>query len=141
MNNIFPSLSITLSPYFNRRRRLYIRTFENVLYINSLSFINNFISRWQFQVSFVGMIQHDCIIFTVSMLFFLATGVPVKLLHESEGHIVTIELKNGEVYRGMLTEAEDTMNCQLKEGKAKYVEFIFHKDFFVLILLLRFQLL
>jgi hypothetical protein len=44
-------------------------------------------------------------------------GVPVKLLHEGEGHVVTIELKNGETYRGLLSEAEDTMNCQLKEGK------------------------
>jgi small nuclear ribonucleoprotein (snRNP)-like protein len=28
-----------------------------------------------------------------------------------------VELKNGEVYKGLLTEAEDTMNCQMKEGK------------------------
>eukprot|EP01038_Epipyxis_sp_PR26KG_P003989 gene3989-5713_t len=42
-------------------------------------------------------------------------GVPVKLLHEGEGHIVTVELKNGEIYRGLLVEAEDTMNCQIKE--------------------------
>ncbi len=26
-------------------------------------------------------------------------------------------MKNGEVYRGQLAEAEDTMNCQLKDGK------------------------
>eukprot|EP00600_Ochromonadales_sp_CCMP1393_P004021 CAMPEP_0174995286 /NCGR_PEP_ID=MMETSP0004_2-20121128/24097_1 /TAXON_ID=420556 /ORGANISM="Ochromonas sp., Strain CCMP1393" /LENGTH=117 /DNA_ID=CAMNT_0016249597 /DNA_START=83 /DNA_END=436 /DNA_ORIENTATION=- len=42
-------------------------------------------------------------------------GVPIKLLHEGEGHIVTVELKNGEVYKGLLVEAEDTMNCQMKE--------------------------
>ena len=29
---------------------------------------------------------------------------------------MTVELKNGETYRGMLTEAEDSMNCQMKEG-------------------------
>ena len=43
-------------------------------------------------------------------------GVPVKLIHEAEGHIVTVELKNGETYRGLLMEAEDTMNVQMKEG-------------------------
>lgn len=37
------------------------------------------------------------------------------LLHEAEGHSVTVELKNGEIYRGLLDQAEDTMNCQLKE--------------------------
>jgi hypothetical protein len=44
-------------------------------------------------------------------------GVPIKLLHEGEGHVVTVELKNGEVYKGLLSEAEDTMNCQMKEGE------------------------
>eukprot|EP01039_Chlorochromonas_danica_P002403 gene2403-2635_t len=42
-------------------------------------------------------------------------GVPIKLLYQGEGHLITVELKNGEVYRGQLTQAEDTMNCQLKE--------------------------
>ena len=46
----------------------------------------------------------------------VSIGVPIKLLHEGEGHVVTVELKNGETYRGMLTEAEDSMNCQMKEG-------------------------
>jgi hypothetical protein len=31
-------------------------------------------------------------------------GVPVKLLHESLGHIVTVELKTGQLYRGKLAE-------------------------------------
>ena len=26
-------------------------------------------------------------------------SIPVQLLHEGEGHIVTIEMKNGEIYR------------------------------------------
>ena len=43
-------------------------------------------------------------------------GVAVKLLYHGEGHVVTVELKNGEVYRGLLTETEETMNCQMKEG-------------------------
>ena len=41
-------------------------------------------------------------------------GVPVKLIHECEGHIVTVELINGEVYRGLMVDAEDNMNCQLQ---------------------------
>jgi len=51
-------------------------------------------------------------------------GVPIKILHEAEGHTVTIELKSGEVFRGKLDEAEDNMNCQMsnvtrtaKDGK------------------------
>jgi small nuclear ribonucleoprotein D3 len=45
----------------------------------------------------------------------LSVGVPVKLLHEGEGHVVSVELKNGEMYRGTLVEAEDTMNVHMKE--------------------------
>lgn len=44
-----------------------------------------------------------------------STGVPIQLLHEGEGHVITVELKNGEIYKGMLSDAEDTMNCQMKE--------------------------
>jgi small nuclear ribonucleoprotein D3 len=43
-----------------------------------------------------------------------SVGAPVKLLHEAEGHPVTVELRNGELYRGMLEVVEDTMNCQLR---------------------------
>ena len=53
----------------------------------------------------------------ISRLFVAAQGVPIKLLLDAEGHVVTVELKNGEIYRGVLQEVEDTMNCQLKEGK------------------------
>mmetsp|Transcript_35512 Transcript_35512/g.80131 ORF Transcript_35512/g.80131 Transcript_35512/m.80131 type:complete len:123 (+) Transcript_35512:143-511(+) len=42
-----------------------------------------------------------------------ALSVPIRLLHEGEGHTVSVELKNGEVYRGTLKEAEETMNCFL----------------------------
>jgi small nuclear ribonucleoprotein D3 len=42
-------------------------------------------------------------------------GVPIKLLHEGVGQTVVVQLKNGEEYRGTLLEAEDTMNCQLKD--------------------------
>merc|ERR1719399_2629328 len=40
-------------------------------------------------------------------------GIPIKVLHDAEGHTVTIELKNGETYRGKLDEAEDNMNVHL----------------------------
>lgn len=34
-------------------------------------------------------------------------SVPIKLLHEGEGHPVTVELKTGEIYRGLLNESEE----------------------------------
>ena len=75
-------------------------------------------------------------------------GIPVKLLHEAEGHVITVsrlgrlydgcrgssqarargslkgvccsqvELKSGEMYRGELVEAEDSWNVQLKNVTA-----------------------
>ncbi|ODQ67065.1 Sm-like ribonucleo protein [Nadsonia fulvescens var. elongata DSM 6958] len=42
-------------------------------------------------------------------------GIPIKLLNESQGHVVTIELTSGYTYRGKLIEAEDNMNVQLKD--------------------------
>lgn len=44
-------------------------------------------------------------------------SVPIKLLHEGEGHAVTVEMKNGEIYRGHLNDAEDTMNCFMTGGE------------------------
>jgi small nuclear ribonucleoprotein D3 len=41
----------------------------------------------------------------------MSIGVPVKVLHEAEGHIVTLESTMGELFRGKLIEAEDNMNC------------------------------
>eukprot|EP00898_Chlorokybus_atmophyticus_P002802 jgi/Chlat1/3522/Chrsp23S03709 len=59
-------------------------------------------------------------------------GIPVKLLHEAEGHVVTVELKSGETYRGQLVEAEDNWNAQLtgitatgKDGKVTHLEHAF----------------
>jgi small nuclear ribonucleoprotein D3 len=43
----------------------------------------------------------------------MSIGIPIKLLHEAEGHIVSLETKNGEIYRGQLIESEDNMNVQL----------------------------
>jgi hypothetical protein len=33
-------------------------------------------------------------------------GVPVKLLHEAVGHIVTVETKGGQMYRGKLLDGQ-----------------------------------
>ncbi|KAG8076430.1 hypothetical protein GUJ93_ZPchr0006g41368 [Zizania palustris] len=59
-------------------------------------------------------------------------GIPVKLLHEAAGHVVTVELKTGEVYRGSMLECEDNWNCQLdnitftaKDGKVSQLEHVF----------------
>ena len=38
-------------------------------------------------------------------------GIPLILMHDAEGTIVTIETQNGDSYRGFLDEAEDDMNC------------------------------
>lgn len=37
-------------------------------------------------------------------------GVPVKLLHEALGHVITVELKTGQMYRGKLLEGTFS-NC------------------------------
>eukprot|EP01089_Gocevia_fonbrunei_P004307 TRINITY_DN1432_c0_g1_i2.p2 TRINITY_DN1432_c0_g1~~TRINITY_DN1432_c0_g1_i2.p2 ORF type:complete len:142 (+),score=13.09 TRINITY_DN1432_c0_g1_i2:40-465(+) len=43
----------------------------------------------------------------------MSIGIPIKVFHEAKGHIVTIELVTGEIYRGQLIETEDNMNCQM----------------------------
>jgi len=59
-------------------------------------------------------------------------GIPIKVLHEAEGHIVTIETTTGEVYRGKLIEAEDNMNSQMssvtvtfRDGRVAQLENIY----------------
>lgn len=47
-------------------------------------------------------------------------GVPIKILHEAEGHVVTLETSTGEIYRGKLVEAEDNMNCQMASINVTY---------------------
>lgn len=42
-------------------------------------------------------------------------GNPVKLLHEAVGHVCTVELNTGEIYRGKLIEAEDSFNLQMTD--------------------------
>lgn len=62
----------------------------------------------------------------------MSIGVPIKVLHEAEGHIVTCETITGEVYRGKLIEAEDNMNCQMvtcsvtyRDGKVAQLENVY----------------
>lgn len=52
----------------------------------------------------------------------MSIGVPIKVLHEAEGHIVTCETVDGEVYRGKLIEAEDNMNCQVTNFIYRYLD-------------------
>ena len=59
-------------------------------------------------------------------------GIPVKLLHEAAGHVVIVELKSGELYRGSMIECKDNWNCQLenitftvKDGKVSQLEHVF----------------
>lgn len=56
----------------------------------------------------------------------------VKLLHEAEGHPITVELRSGELYRGHLASVEDSMNCQLtgvvhtgRDGKVTKLEHVY----------------
>lgn len=59
-------------------------------------------------------------------------GIPIVLMHDAEGTIVTVELQNGDTYRGFLDETEDNMNCILKDvtkttgdGKKSQVDHVF----------------
>ncbi|PAV89443.1 hypothetical protein WR25_24392 isoform B [Diploscapter pachys] len=56
-----------------------------------------------------------------------SVGVPIKILHEAEGHVVTLETVTGEVYRGKLIEAEDNMNCQVSEAVVTFRDGRTHK--------------
>lgn len=42
-------------------------------------------------------------------------GVPTKLLHESLGHIITVELKTGQIYRGKLFDGQYTQSSFVAE--------------------------
>ena len=43
----------------------------------------------------------------------MSVSIPIRLLQEAEGHVVTVEMLTGELYRGNLTDAEDNMNVKL----------------------------
>lgn len=41
--------------------------------------------------------------------------VPLKLLHESQGFVVTVETSNGSMHRGCMREVDDYMNVILDD--------------------------
>jgi len=41
-------------------------------------------------------------------------GIPLILLHDAEGGIITVEMKDGSMYRGNLDDAQDNMNLTIK---------------------------
>ena len=73
----------------------------------------------------------------------MSIGIPIKLLHEAEGHIVTLETTCGEIYRGKLLEAEDNMNCQMqgitvtaRDGRVTQIEQVFIRGSMIRFLIL-----
>ncbi|KAI2044375.1 small nuclear ribonucleoprotein Sm D3 [Ophidiomyces ophidiicola] len=76
-------------------------------------------------------------------------GIPIKLLNEAQGHVVTLEITSGQVYRGKLLEAEDNMNVQLKDitvtardGRVSHLDQVYirgsHVRFFIVPDMLRY---
>ena len=43
-------------------------------------------------------------------------GIPIVLLHDAEGAVITIETRTGQLIRGLLFESEDMMNIYLKKA-------------------------
>ncbi|CAK7273965.1 small nuclear ribonucleoprotein Sm D3 [Sporothrix epigloea] len=75
-------------------------------------------------------------------------GIPIKMLNEAQGHIITLEITSGQTYRGRLLEGkylfttEDNMNVQLKDitvtardGRVSHLEQVYirgsHVRFFI----------
>ena len=50
----------------------------------------------------------------------MSLGIPIKVLHEAESHVITCETSTGEVFRGKLVEAEEHMNIQVSENLTFY---------------------
>jgi tRNA A-37 threonylcarbamoyl transferase component Bud32 len=67
--------------------------------------------------SFIYLYLSVFSLFLVSVSGKRGVGIPVVVLHDAEGGIITVELKNGDAYRGMLEEAADNMNFTMKVGK------------------------
>ncbi len=54
--------------------------------------------------------------FNMSLVGNNRVGIPIVLLHDAEGAVVTVETKRGELIRGLLFEAEDMMNLYIKKA-------------------------
>jgi small nuclear ribonucleoprotein D3 len=61
-------------------------------------------------------LNHPQCFVAVSVTGKRGVGIPIILLHDAEGGLVTVELKNGCTYRGTLDEAQDNMNMTMKVG-------------------------
>ena len=53
---------------------------------------------------------------TMSVTGKTGIGIPTLLLHEGEGLIVTLELRDGTTVRGMLDSSQDNFNCIMKDA-------------------------
>ena len=65
-------------------------------------------------------------------------GIPIRLLHEAESHVITVELKNSEIYRGMLLKSQDNMNLELttvthtaRDGQVQKMEQVSNQNMFI----------
>ncbi|CDQ68198.1 unnamed protein product [Oncorhynchus mykiss] len=75
--------------------------------------VHSFVARWVSLKYRIRNSRKNNFVPVERTLGNMSIGVPIKVLHEAEGHIVTCETNTGEVYRGKLIEAEDNMNCQM----------------------------
>ncbi|QOU20614.1 small nuclear ribonucleoprotein Sm D3 [Brettanomyces bruxellensis] len=62
----------------------------------------------------------------------MGSSIPIKLLNEAQGHVVSVELNNGAGLKGKLSDSEDSMNVLLKDvtetsrdGSVKHLDEIF----------------
>jgi small nuclear ribonucleoprotein D3 len=73
----------------------------------------------------------------------MGDGIPIRLLHEAVPHVVTVETRTGDSYRGTLSAAEDNMNVQLKravrtrpDGRVQALDHVFIRGSTVRLLVL-----
>merc|ERR1711939_1044426 len=61
-------------------------------------------------------------------------GIPIKLLNEAQGHVVTLELTSGQVYRGKLLEPKD-ITATARDGRVSHLDQVYirgsHVRFFI----------
>merc|ERR1711879_209178 len=55
----------------------------------------------------------------MGMSMYKGIGIPLKLINESIGHVISVDLKNGSFIRGDLFNVEDNWNIQLKNALIK----------------------
>mmetsp|Transcript_2504 Transcript_2504/g.4311 ORF Transcript_2504/g.4311 Transcript_2504/m.4311 type:complete len:130 (-) Transcript_2504:110-499(-) len=62
----------------------------------------------------------------------MGIGIPVQILHESMEHVVTVETRNGDLFRGKVLNVEDNMNVLMqkvtvtrRDGKLVHLENVF----------------